>query len=136
MLIIMLQNGQPFNHPITLDNFKISFPDIDEHNLPTKFAYFERVDEPIPGVYEVVEHLGYVWEDNKVKDNWNTRPMNAQEVADKQNRIKDNWKKYGFTSWIFNESTCTFIPPISYPVDSNKYIWNEDIVNWQLANQE
>lgn len=114
----------------------MAFPDIDENNLPTNFAYFERIDEPIPGVYEVVKHLGYVWEGNKVKDNWNTRPMNAQEVVDKQNRIKENWKKHGFTSWIFNESTCTFIPPISYPVDSNKYMWNEDIVNWQLANQE
>jgi len=42
-----------------------------------------------------------------------------------------------FNSWILNESTCLWNAPVAYPVDSNvnnRYIWNEEILNWELIN--
>jgi hypothetical protein len=42
-----------------------------------------------------------------------------------------------FNSWILNETTCIWNAPIAYPVDSNinnRYIWNEEILNWELIN--
>ena len=42
-----------------------------------------------------------------------------------------------FNSWILNESTCLWEAPVAYPVDSNinnRYIWNEEILNWELMN--
>ena len=42
-----------------------------------------------------------------------------------------------FNSWILNETTCLWNPPVAYPVDiniNNKYTWNEEILNWELIN--
>lgn len=38
-----------------------------------------------------------------------------------------------FASWILNEDTCHWDPPVSYPDDGSAYIWNEDTQEWDLA---
>tara|TARA_Y100000114_G_C11742724_1_gene319911 strand:- start:47 stop:394 length:348 start_codon:yes stop_codon:yes gene_type:complete len=35
-----------------------------------------------------------------------------------------------FKSWILNEDTCRWEPPITYPTDSRNYKWNEDNQSW------
>ena len=40
-----------------------------------------------------------------------------------------------FNSWLLNEETCQWEPPVAYPSDvpeGSFYVWNEDIVNWEL----
>lgn len=39
-----------------------------------------------------------------------------------------------YNSWILDEETCTWQPPIPYPTDGLIYIWNEDSQSWDLAN--
>ena len=39
-----------------------------------------------------------------------------------------------FNSWILNETTCLWNPPIDKPNDDNMYKWNEEILNWELIN--
>ena len=34
-------------------------------------------------------------------------------------------------SWILNQSTWLWEPPIPYPQDDKNYIWNETTVSWQ-----
>ena len=43
-----------------------------------------------------------------------------------------------YLSWILNEETLTWSPPIPYPENSSKefYIWNEDTVSWELFNPD
>jgi len=42
-----------------------------------------------------------------------------------------------FASWVLDEDTCDWNPPITIPVEEGKrYIWNEDIVNWQEVVEE
>jgi hypothetical protein len=36
-----------------------------------------------------------------------------------------------FNSWILDESTCFWNPPLEYPQDEKLYIWNEEILNWE-----
>jgi hypothetical protein len=43
-------------------------------------------------------------------------------------------KPIGYDSFIFDENTCLWKPPIPMPNDGNKYIWNEKILNWTLQN--
>lgn len=38
-----------------------------------------------------------------------------------------------FDSWILNEETCSFEPPVAYPNDGNLYTWNEEQVTWLPA---
>ena len=36
-----------------------------------------------------------------------------------------------YQSWLLDENTCNWIPPIPYPNDGKRYKWNEEIVNWE-----
>ena len=35
-----------------------------------------------------------------------------------------------FASWILNEDTCTWEPPIPMPNDNQLYAWDEDTLSW------
>jgi hypothetical protein len=39
-----------------------------------------------------------------------------------------------YNSWVLNESTCNWDAPIPYPIDGQRYDWNEEILNWTLQN--
>ena len=36
-----------------------------------------------------------------------------------------------FTSWILDEETCLWIPPIPMPQDGKKYQWDESAISWK-----
>jgi hypothetical protein len=35
-----------------------------------------------------------------------------------------------YPSWILNEETCLWEPPVPYPDDENEYEWDEENLNW------
>ena len=35
-----------------------------------------------------------------------------------------------YNSWSFNEDTCRWDPPVEYPNDGNRYVWDEEKLNW------
>tara|TARA_R100001460_G_scaffold12423_1_gene28575 strand:+ start:1646 stop:2023 length:378 start_codon:yes stop_codon:yes gene_type:complete len=37
-----------------------------------------------------------------------------------------------FSSWILNEDTCLWEPPVDYPNDGQRYNWNEISKTWHL----
>lgn len=39
-----------------------------------------------------------------------------------------------FQSWVLNEFSCNWEPPIPYPQDGKNYIWDESIINWVEVN--
>ena len=38
-----------------------------------------------------------------------------------------------YKSWILNEDTCRWDPPVAYPNDGNFYRWNEETTSWVLV---
>ena len=40
-----------------------------------------------------------------------------------------------FNSWILNEDTCLWNPPIAMPIDDNIYFWNEETLSWDIVEQ-
>ncbi len=40
-----------------------------------------------------------------------------------------------YPSWILDEQSCLWNPPISHPNDGQIYIWNEDTKSWVLSNK-
>lgn len=87
-LYIQIRDGQPFEHPIFADNFKLAFPDVNINELPAdRFAKFIRVDQPAIGTYEVYEGVTYQWFDGVVKDVHSVRPMTDEERAAKDVEI-------------------------------------------------
>ena len=135
-LFIRIKDGQPFEHPIMGDNFLQAFPDVDVNNLPQEFARFQRVEAPVPSVYEVYEGVTYEWVNGIVKDVHQIRPMTAQEKLEKQNLAKSEWVQNGFASWTFNEDTCVFVPPVHYPDDGEVYQWNEETISWVRSTSQ
>jgi hypothetical protein len=39
-----------------------------------------------------------------------------------------------YPSWILDEETCQWEPPISYPTDGFTYLWNEANVAWDIQD--
>jgi hypothetical protein len=39
-------------------------------------------------------------------------------------------KPDGYPSWVLNEETRLWQPPVTYPEDSNSYSWDENTVSW------
>jgi hypothetical protein len=35
-----------------------------------------------------------------------------------------------YPSWLLNEETCLWYPPIPYPTDKKAYEWNEQTISW------
>lgn len=128
-LFIQIRDGNPHEHPIFGDNFRAAFPDIDPNNLPPEFARFVRTEMPSPdGVYRTVAP-NYVWDGNVVTDDWIVRDMTAEE---KEKKIAAVHLGKPYPSWVFDEPTCTFHPPIPYPENSNLYDWDEATTSWAL----
>lgn len=93
-LYIQIRDGQPYEHPIFADNFKLAFPDVDVNSLPAdRFAKFIRVDQPVLGTYEVYEGVTYEWVDGVVKDVHHVRAMTDEERAAKVEELKQDAAK-------------------------------------------
>ena len=40
-----------------------------------------------------------------------------------------------FNSWLLNEATCLWDPPVPYPNDEQRYVWNEEAQSWDLVQE-
>jgi len=80
-LFIKIKDGQPFEHPMTLESLLYIIPSFDPNNLPEGFAVFEDtpfVNEPEP--FEI-NYYEYVFNGSVVVRNWKKREMTAEERA-------------------------------------------------------
>lgn len=39
-----------------------------------------------------------------------------------------------YPSWVLNEDTCLWEPPVAHPDDGNMYQWNEETQTWDQIN--
>jgi hypothetical protein len=39
-----------------------------------------------------------------------------------------------FDSWLLDEETCQWQPPVAYPTDGFTYFWNEEELAWELQD--
>ena len=44
--------------------------------------------------------------------------------------------KVKLSTWIFNEATCRWQPPVPYPNDSKRYKWNDETSSWDEIPKE
>lgn len=40
-----------------------------------------------------------------------------------------------FPSWILDEQTCLWNPPVAMPADDKMYMWNEATVSWEQVSE-
>ena len=39
-----------------------------------------------------------------------------------------------YQSWVLDDATCQWQPPVAMPTDGNRYLWNEDNQAWEAKN--
>ena len=128
---IKIKDGKPFEHPIAEDNFRLAYPEIDINNLPSNFAEFKRVPPPALGVYEKNQTCSYEIVDGVYQDVWASEEISDEEKLARQNEIKKIFAEtLNYSSWIFDEKTCTFYPPVTPPDDNQIYDWDEKNTQW------
>ena len=76
--------------------------------------------------------LGGVWKQTSYNGNFRKNYAGTGYRYDSQRDAFIPPKPYN--SWILNEETCLWQPPIEYPNDGNLYSWNEDSQNWTTLN--
>jgi hypothetical protein len=90
-----------------------------------------------------------------IQTSYNTRggvhynPETGEPSTDQSKALRKNYAGFGFVydetrdafyqakprtynSWILNEESCVWEAPIAYPVDGNKYTWDETTTSWVL----
>jgi hypothetical protein len=91
-----------------------------------------------------------------IQTSYNTRngvhyePNSNIPRADQSKALRKNYAGIGYTydetkdafippkpfnSWILNENTCNWNPPIAMPIDENAYFWNEETLSWNIVEQ-
>jgi len=126
-LYIKIKDGVPFEHPIYEWNLKMVYPDFDPNNLPKDFVKFIRLSPPIVGLFDVVEGPTYELKDNICQDFYTIRPMTDEERKAKINEFKG---EPPLPSWVFDENSLTWLPPVAMPTDGKEYAWDERTKSW------
>lgn len=72
-------------------------------------------------------------------------PVTGEPSADQSKAFRKNYAGIGYTydpvrdafippkpypSWILNEQTCLWEPPVAMPDDGNRYQWDEATTSW------
>lgn len=134
---IQIKDGQPFEHPLGINNMQHLFPLYDlDNSVPDNFAVFIRIPRPIhTNPYQKTIGPVYTFNDaGEVYDKWELLEMSPDEKEEKKNTFKSNWG--GPTTWIFEEATCSMKPPKPYPgnIDGTPpyYSWNETTQDWEI----
>lgn len=112
-------------------------------------AHFAQIDENNIVIQVIVAEQDYI-DSGVVGDpsKWIQTSYNTHGGQHPEGRpLRKNYAGIGYTydpirdafippkpyaSWILDEETCLWNPPILYPNDGNDYVWNEESVMWQL----
>ena len=135
-LYIRVVDGQPFEHPITEENMRFAFPEVNLETLPDNFARFVRVAPPAIGPYEKNQTVSYELNYGAYTDVFSVEQMTAEEITAKQQAVQADWEgNSGPASWAFNAETCAYEAPIAKPDEENNYVWRESDLSWVYVPQ-
>lgn len=130
-LFIKIVDGQPFEHPITDENFREAFPDVDMNNLPEGFAEFIRVEPPTTNRFEVCEKGAYEKVGDKYTDVYLVRPMTEEEKTEIINKQKAAKPK---ENWRWDDINCRWLPP-KIPTTGGPWKYSPQELDWVVATE-
>ena len=130
MFFIKVENGATVDHPVALENLRLIYPTFDISNPPDGYLQFNRASVPATTDTYIIHEANYVISDNSVSEVYIARTMTAEE---KQQLFELMEQRKPYPSWILNQTNCQWEPPVAYPLDNNKYAWNEDTLQWNLV---
>jgi hypothetical protein len=111
--------------------------EIDENNIVLRVTVGSN-DDPDEGYQWLVDNLGGRW----IKTSYNT--LKGEHLLG-GTPLRKNYAGIGYVydegrdafyapspypSWILNEDTCVWEPPVPYPTDGLAYRWDEPSQSW------
>ncbi len=130
---IKIEENQAVGFPMQQDNFEQAFPNEDLDNLSSSFAEVIKADVPVRSVYQILDDPTYTMNaDGKMVETFTLSDVSDERKIELQNEAKAAWveDEDNFASWVFNEETCSYEAPVSYPSDGKNYYWNEPTTSW------
>jgi hypothetical protein len=112
------------------------FAELDETNIVTRVIVVhnnELLDEngnesEQKGIDFCVAHYGGNWVQTSYNSNFRKNYAGLGYMYDS---IRDAFiSPKPYQSWILNEETCKYEPPIAYPSDNKFYYWDEPTLSW------
>ena len=105
------------------------------------FAQIENgiVTQVIVAEQDVIDSglFGSGWVQTSYNTNGNQHPQNAPlrknyaGIGYTYDSIRDAFiPPKPFASWLLNEDSCQWTPPVTYPTDGKMYRWDESIISW------
>lgn len=123
------------------------------HILGVQMAHFAKLDENNVVLEVHVVHNNELLDENGVEQeqrgidfliNWSNGYL-AWKQTSYNSTFRKNYAGIGYIydpqrdafippkpypSWVLNEDTCLWEPPVPYPTDGNLYQWDEVSINW------
>lgn len=125
---------------------------LDDNNIVTEVITGRNEDEVVDGISDWEEYYGNLRGQVCKRTSYNSwagkrRDLTTDEVIDEPG-FRKNFAGIGFTysyeldafipvkhydSWILDEATCQWEPPIPEPDDGKDYYWDEESGTWDTA---
>ena len=114
------------------------FAQIDENNIVQQIIVVDNkncenlefpTSEPIGQKFISSIGLEGNWKQTSYNSTFRKRYAGLNDVYDESRDAFIPEKPYA--SWSLNETSCLWKAPIERPDDGKKYIWNEDVINWE-----
>ena len=113
------------------------FAELDENNVVTRVIVIDNNDM-LDSSGEESEEVGRTfclqfgsgpWVQTSYNNNFRKRFAGIGYTYDEANDRFVSPQPYA--SWVLNDDTCIWEPPVPYPNDGNRYRWDEDTVSWE-----
>ena len=82
----------------------------------------------------LIENFGGTWIETHVDPHVGAKAAQIGSTYDEKRSVFI--PSSPFESWIFDENTWSWDPPVSYPSDGLTYAWNEELVDWEQVQTE
>ncbi len=103
------------------------FAELDENNVVLRVLVGDN-DLPNEGYDWFVENLGGRWVQTSYNANFRKHFAGIGYIYDEA--LDAFIPPKPFESWILDEETCLWQPPVPMPEDGKLYYWNEESLTW------
>ena len=119
------------------------FAKLDQNNVVLEVNVVDNNDLLQDGVESEAKGIQFLIDWSGGYTNWKQTSYNA--------KIRKNYAGVGYTydaqrdafvppqpfpSWVLNEDTCLWEPPVAYPTDGQRYQWDEATTSWVAVPTE
>ena len=105
---------------------------LDDSNIVTEVIVGRDEDEIVDGISDWEVYYGEFRGQRCLRTSYNGNiRKNFAGIDYLYDEVRDAFiEPQPFSSWILDEDTCRYFPPIPYPDDGKLYDWDEDSSSW------